>query len=381
MIQIGKLRAFINDSGDKIGYFKTIPDFIYKTHKELFDNFESDVLKLPEEERFNLFYTVAHHTEGARKFATWQAQDLIPFDLDGIDLDRIDEYAPVVCEALNIDINKIAIVYTGNGIHILIKVKLWKDKTFIKESKPAYGLLYDKIVKACEKKELAITKDTTAWDYGRILRLPFTENRKVQKDDSIKIKQCVLKQNNLEEQELPLFEVQKEGQKKSLRRGSFPNPDKETILKECHFFKWLKEKPEEVHEPHAYAMLSITGNFDDDNKISKELFSCFSSPSIDSKDVDEFIIQALSASGPRTCEGIDEVWSNCKHCPHYNNITSPILLRSKNYIGTEKVGFTLIGSKGGKVRQYKDLTKVFDREFHYKNIGESVDKYVYKDGY
>lgn len=381
MIQVGYLKTFFNDEGELIRFFRTVKGFAYNDLKELFDNVEEDLPKyLKKEDQKNLFYTVAHHLEGQRKFKSWQAQNIIPFDLDGIDLDRIDEYPPLLAEALDIDLDKCAIVHSGNGCHVLVQVPLFKDKEFIKKARLGYRQLLDKVAEACEAEGLPLDKDSTAWDYARILRLPFTINEKEKEIDGEKVlvtKKATLKQNKLEEQAFIVPILDKPRDSFSLTKGSFPLPDKEEIINNCDFFKWLKSSPSEVHEPHAYAMLSITGHFDDDNKTSAEYWKQFSSPSINSKELGDFTEQALSTSGPRTCAGINDIWGNCKDCPHFNKITSPILLKNDKHIGTEHLGFTLLGPKGGKTRQYDDLVKYFNREYHYRHIAESGEIYIY----
>ena len=285
MIQVGKLRTWVpKGETESKAFFKPIKGMYYESLHDCFVKAEEDVKKLPKEERYNLFYTVAHHLEGQRTKKSWQAQDIIPFDLDGIDLTRIDEYQDVVAEVLGFDLYKCAVVYSGNGVHILVEVKQWSDKEYIKDARKAYIQCIDRIVGECEKRGLAITKDTTAWDYGRILRLPYTDNVK---GDSVK--QCELVSNNLECQDWTLPALEKVDKKDYILKGSFPRPDQDTIVKECNFFNWLEDKPDEVHEPHAYAMLSIAGHFPDDAAYARKLYDTFSSPSINSKSFDEFL--------------------------------------------------------------------------------------------
>lgn len=381
MIQVGYLRDFVSDEGEKVIYFKAVKGFNYPSLKELFDNVEKDLDKfLKKEDQKNLFYTVAHHLEGQRKFKSWQAQDIIPFDLDGIDLDKIDQYAPLLAKTLEIDLEKCAVVYSGNGVHILVQVALFKDKEFIKKARLGYRQLLDRVVEACGKEDLPIDKDTTAWDYARILRVPFTKNIKEKKIDGHLcevVKTCTLKSNGLTEQVFSVPVLDKPRESLTIPNGSWPVPDVEEITKECKFFNWLKEEPSTVHEPHAYAMLSITGHFQDEGKTSAEYWANFSSPSINSKELAEFTEQAITTSNPRTCEGINSIWSNCDTCPHYKKVTSPIMLKGDNHIGTEFLGFTLKGAKGARLRQYKDLVKYFKREYNYKYIAESGELYVY----
>lgn len=161
------------------GIFKTIKNFHYPSLKVLFDNIETDLPKfLGEKEHVNLFYTVAHHLEGKRFKSSWQAQNIIPFDLDGIDLDKIDLYPPIVAEACGFDLSKTAIVYSGNGCHILVEVSKITDPEYIKRNKAGYVSLLERIESACKEAGLAFDKDSTAWDYARILRLPFTKTKR-----------------------------------------------------------------------------------------------------------------------------------------------------------------------------------------------------------
>ena len=371
MLQIGKLRYWTppNETEEK-GFIKMVKGFYYPDLKTMFDNVESDLPKfLNEKEHYNLFYTVAHHLQGKRYKSSWQGQEIIPFDLDGIDLDRIDEYPPLVAEACGFDLSKCAIVYSGNGCHILVQVKHFKDEEYIKRNKAGYVQLLERIERACKEKELPFTKDSTAWDYARVLRLPFTLNKKVDKEGNDIIKHARLIQNTLETQGWTVPEVEEVSKAHFMPKGSFPLADHKTILKECSFFKWLKEQPEEVHEPHAYAMLSISGHFQDEQETSKELWNNFSSPSINSKDLGEFTEQALRTAGPRTCEGINEIWGGCSECPHYNKITSPIMIKGDDFIGTAHCGFTLKGPRGGVIRQYEDLLKAFDNQYKHKSVG------------
>jgi len=378
MIQIGTLRTWVQKDGTTSKpYFKNIKGLTYKSLHELLNNIENDLPKfLGKKERYNLFYTVGHHLEGQRKRTSWQCQDIIPFDLDGIDLDRIAEYPTLVAEVCGFDLSKTSIIYSGNGCHILVQVPLIRYEgasDFVKDAKLGYKQLLNRVKEACDTKGLSFDIDTTALDYARILRVPFTVNKKVKKqvDGSLLeiTKECILIQNNLEEQNWDIPQVEKKEAAKSLKAGSFPKPDHKTVTEECEFFKWLKDSPNEVHEPHAYAMLSVAGHFDDSHARAISLYSNFSSPSISSKPFEEFMEQALSSSGPRTCQGIDDVWGKCSECKHYKKITSPIMLKSRDHIGTEFMGFTTMSIKGNaRVRHYDDLRKWYKRDTDYITI-------------
>ena len=380
-IQIGKLRKWTppNETEEKV-FVSMIKGFHYNSLRELFANVEQDIPKfLSEKEQVNIFYTVAHHLEGKRYKSSWQAQDIIPFDLDGIDLDRIDEYPKIVADACGFDLDQAAIIYSGNGCHILVQVNKITDPDYIKRNKTGYVSLLDRIESACKEANLPFTKDSTAWDYARILRVPFTRNEKLI-DGKTVIKTARLIQNNLVAQDWSIPEVEVVSKQHFMAKGSFPLADHKHIVNQCNFFKWLKDSPDEVHEPHAYAMLSITGHFTDNQEISKEYWDRFNSPSINSKELTEFTEQALRTAGPRTCEGIDELWGGCNECPHYRKVTSPVLLKDPDFIGTAHCGFSLKGPRGGVIRQYEDLRKYFQNDKKYIHIPEIKRLMVYNDG-
>jgi len=373
MIQLGVLR-------DNKG-FQFINGWNYKTLEAMFAGVQADLVTekyLKKDEQYNVFFTVAHHLEGTRSQKSFQSQEHIAFDLDGIDLDRLDEYFPKLCKVLELDPEKTACVYSGNGIHVYIRIpEMITDKVKYKNLKKGYKRKCDIAEKKFNEAGMKLKMDPTCWDFARILRVPFTKNLKI-KGGVVSEKQCEIKNAVCLPQEFELETVgDKEPSNHFLKAGQFAKPDPETILKKCDFFKWLQETPEQVHEPHMYAMLSITAHFHDNNDTSYRLMSNFSSPSIDRVDKTEKIDQALSASGPRTCAGIDDIYGKCQKCPYFGKITSPILLKSNKHIGTEEMGFTIVGPKGGIKRQYGDLLLAFQRDKHHKSVGTMKKTYVY----
>ena len=373
MIQLGILR-------DNKG-FQFCEGWNYENIEAMFKGVEADLIGekfLAVKEQYNIFFTVAHHLEGTRSKKAFKCQEHVAFDLDGIDLDKIDEYFPLFCEVLKLDPEKTACVYSGNGIHIYVRIpEMLKDPVKYKSMKTGYKLKCQQLEKKFTEAGLPLKVDPTCWDVARILRVPFTRNLKI-KNGEVHEKGCELKQGKCLPQE---FELQQNSESLPsnhfLQKGQFPKPDPKAILEGCDFFKWLQTTPEQVHEPHMYAMLSITAHFHDNNDTSFRLMSSFSSPSIDRADKAEKIEQAVSASGPRTCAGIDDIYGKCQKCPYYGKITSPILLKGDEHIGTEHMGFTLVGPKGSIKRQYGDLLLAYDQEFNHKTVGVMKKTYVF----
>jgi P4 family phage/plasmid primase-like protien len=359
--------------------FKPVDIAPYSQLDELFLNAAKD-MKAAGLATTNIYYTLAYHSRGTRSKAAWQMQEFIPYDLDGIDLDRIDQYPPVVCEALGYKLEDATIVHSGNGLQILFKVEQVTNPEFIANNKNNWLRSYEKVEKAIKEAKLPITRDTTAWDYARIFRVPDTINHKKKKlptgEMVDNIKECKLVQLSKNIVELPFDYAGGESlPNTAMPKGSFGNPDAETILKGCNFFKWLETNPDEVHEPHAYAALSITAHFENQS-IGQALYDKFSSPSINTKSFEDFTEQARTTSGPRTCVGVNSVWGKCSTCPHYNKITSPIQLKSDAHIGTQGMGFTV---KAGKtlIRDYRGLALHMLSETSFKTCPTSLTVYAF----
>lgn len=362
--------------------FKPVPLREFTTLEDLFLNGAEELKRNNGKgsDLVNIYYTLAHHERGYRSREAWKMQEYIPFDLDGIDLEKIDQYAPIACEALGLKLEDATIVYSGNGIQIIFRVEPFTGPDYIVENKANWNRAYEKICKALSNNNLPITRDTTAWDYARIFRLPNTINHKKKKNDKGElvdvIKNCTLVQFSNNIVPVPFDYAGGENiPNVSMPVGSFGIPDHETIINSCDFFKWLRNEPAEVHEPHAYAMLSITGHFKDDS-IGRELYSKFSSPSINTKTYEEFSEQATRTSGPRTCEGINNIWGKCNQCPNYKKVTSPIQLKSADHIGTDSMGFTIRAGKQ-MIRDYRGLALYMAGELHFKTAATSKTVYAF----
>lgn len=376
-IQIVGLRPFWSEKKKDFDVKEQFfPDVTAATPNQLFNELAKYIDKVPENERYNLYWTVAHSKKGTR---TLVQQDIIPFDIDKIDTSKIDDYLPVLDKVLGCDPEKTVVIYTGNGIQYIIQQQIIaKEDSFFKDNRPHYRHWVDKINVALQEAGLVGECDASVFSPARLLRLPSTENRKpVNKpfDPDTKVRQATLKRSRLAVQEWkfvdPEFVLP---EKHTIPKGSYGKVDYRYVLEQCQFLQWVKNSPSQVHEPHVYAMLSITAHFPDNNASTRELFAPLSSPSIDAMDLGSKIEQATNASGPRTCESISGLWDGCQKCPHWKSCKSPITLKGPDFIATEDIGFTLrdINSTGKVVlvRCYDDLRKYYNKMYKYLNITE-----------
>lgn len=368
-IKILKIREFINAKSEKIKYRKTI-GIDAPSVAVLFKDIDKYIEQIPEHERFNLHYTVAHW--GDDKGKDFVSQSILPFDLDDIDVDRIPKYIDVVCKVLDVDPNKVGTVSSGNGLHIIVELKNpITDSEFFKNSRHYYKALGGRLKQALYLEGLYAEIDAMSWQTGKSLRLPNTENRKEAKG----IKQCVLLNGNIEPYDLDLVELSglptvEMDQQINPSMLKVMNVDTKGVLS-CPFIQYCGANPADVNEPQWYASLSLLGRL----PHGKELAHTFSKghPSYNEDETDLKLEQATECSGPRTCANISSMWEGCAACSHRNVITSPIQLQSEEFIKTKGTGFYNINYKDGNPTKstpnYDDLMK----HFHSLNPFVTID--------
>lgn len=349
-----------------------------------------DRLGVPEEERENLYYTVAHCGDEKRVI---DFQDILPFDIDEIganaDLppDQIfDLYAKVVTDAIGADLSKTGVVFSGNGLHFLIHLsERIHGKEFFKENKAQYKALLGKINRALESAGLPGKPDPAVFDAARILRFPTTWNIKPDKRNpgSIRRVQAVVLHSQLEVQDYSLEE--KSGLKKLGATDAIPKnklkryrkgPGEEA-LRQCLFLKHCDENQAKILEPEWYSAASIVGCFSNGRELFHEMSK--GHPGYTVEGTNAKLDQALGASGPRTCTNIDSQWDGCRACPHWGGIISPVVIQNRDVIASEVTGFydysTNKDGKESKVPNFIDLLKAFKRDTHYFHDGHAEKIY------
>jgi P4 family phage/plasmid primase-like protien len=354
---------------------------------DLFQNLEKYVNQIPDEERFNVHYTVADCYEAARLF---KAQDTIPFDLDDIDTSRLVDYITVVEEVTGCSHEKMGITFSGHGLHFLIKqAHVISSEEELKSLQPAYKNLCSRLDLRLKDAGLPGKTDKGVFRPAGTLRLPGTQNRPFYKRDEnhphklFTPVQAYAINKNLEIQELnlDLGGVSERENVTSQELRQFPRPDTEFVLENCEFLKWNFKSPNEVTEPEWYAALSIVGHLENGRDLAHQMSKGHNS--YDYTTTDNKLTQAMAASGPRTCSNVDNLSDKCRTCKFNGMVTSPILLRGPNYIGTMDTGFWHVGVDAkGKLKPsrpaYEDLRRFFEKTHKYISL-PSGSIYIWKE--
>ena len=412
MIQIVAKRLF---SGAEKAVFVFPPSGrLFSTGlKGIYTKFNEILDACPEAERFDLFYTVAHHT-GAfeasqedspvkspqRTHATFVYQTILAWDLDGSDTGRALEYTAVVAKVLRTSSESVITIVSGNGIHCIVNLKTWiRTQNYFTENREAYREICRTITAECLKLGLPLDPtskqcDPSIFEPARVLRMPGTVNKKPGRADS----QCRLLQYSDQLLEIDLFELSglkaraAENVSPAEIRRQYPAPDFAEMAKECGFVRWTVEHPEEVHEPDYFTLISLLAPQAADSKatigaleftpksLAEHVFkSASNSPSLKGADPQSKWEQAKQYGG-RKCSTIGQTYGKCGECPHYQKIPTPLALKSKSHIASEALGYWVLGAKGQYLHPaYEDLAKVYQGESFYV-VNEAGRLLAYENG-
>ena len=338
------------------------PEDIYTRPVELLNE-----MGVPETERFNLYYTVPYCDDTKRGF---KSQVLIAIDIDDIDHSRIDEYAAPVCSTLGVTPSKVAVVSSGGGLHFILKLeKPITDAGFFEMYRPQFKALCKMIDRELEAKGLRGKPDPSVFEPRRILRMPGTVNRKDGRGD----RPCVVLSSSLVA--VP-FDLEKltglkrlgpddaltDRQVRRMRQA-----DGNAAFEQCKFLAHCKENPAAISEPEWYAAASIVGRFKGGREQFHEISSAY--PGYSKNETDLKFDQAVENSGPRTCKNINALWGGCHACPHFEKITSPVVIYGRDVIPTESTGFydVIVTKQGEKsIPNYNDLMRAYCRDHEYR---------------
>lgn len=348
----------------------------------LFRDLDTYIEKIPQAERFNLYYTVSEcFEEKGRKL---KAQRDIPFDIDDIDVNKIDDTILAVLHVLKVPRGEIGIVFSGNGLQFIVGTSsAITDDGYFDSNREHYRAICDRINVELGRRSLPGVADPSVWSAARLMRLPKTLNKKPNKPErEAKLLNALINRLDFKLATVSMLPVvSKDDYVSQVVLDKYPPPDTATILTDCEFLKRAKNDPKTLPEPEWYAMLSITAKLKDGAKISHEYSK--GHPGYSREETDLKISQAMKSSGPRTCKNINNLWGKCQTCKHFNTpLTSPIMIRGPNYIKTQMNGFHEIKHdanghpKPGKPN-YEDLRRFFEQKTPYLAMSESEIVYTY----
>ncbi len=389
MIQLRSVRTWSpKGQGEQKVDKPLVDNIVTDSIATLFKNYETFLERIPESERWNIYYTLGETNADTKR--DWHAQEVLPFDIDDIvDADgNFDErlYLDTLFGVLGVDREKCAVVASGNGLQILIQLETKiESKDYFRRNSKTYKALCDSLQKALDALGLKGTVDASSFAHNRIMRMPGTENRKAGRESR---RARLIYGRDLSPQpfymaptaaDLPDPKATKAKDALTEKQLSFFAIDTPAVVADdgCQFIKWARENPGDLQEPQWYAMLSVVGRLADGRQLAHSYSSAHAGYS--EVETDRKLDQALEASGPRTCDNIDHLWGQCQTCPHFKKVPSPVSIKSESFIATDKSGFYLLTKSGGLSPQFEDLRRYFQREHPYRTHAKSGAVYVFNE--
>lgn len=363
---IGYRTAFDKQSGKPYVYQKHFDSIKITSITKLFENLDAVVASVPESERWNVHFTNANCHEPTKDKSVplrlFAYQEMIPIDLDGIDLERREEYIKIVIEMCDLYYTKTYIGCSGNGLHFVIALtQPIESGEELHKLQKYYKQLCINLNMAFFENGLMGMADPIRLAEAATLRLPNTINRKEGKEDVL----AYPIQKNLEAQPFYLDKlidlVEEEEVVKSTRAI-----DSKAVLTGCEFLKYSQANPQLLTEPQWYAMLGVLSFIPE---IGINLCHTYSEGHADYsfETTQTKAEQALGFGKPRTCENINQVYAGCQQCPYFEKVKTPTSIKGEDFIATESTGFhNIIDGKDGSpskvIPNYGDLLKFFARQ-------------------
>lgn len=363
-------------------YSKLIDTIKVSSIVSLFTKIDAIVDLIPEEERWNVHYTLANcepsqsATQGLREFSY---QETVAFDLDGIDLEYAEEYINIFFAVTRADINKTAVACSGNGLHFIIATThVIKNVEQLNSLRPYYKYICGEINEAIFNAGLKGNADPLTLSEKKTLRLPNTINRKEKKED----KKAYIIRSNIDYQDYDMtrgidlsFETEAEKPVTSYV------VDTQAVLDGCDFLKYVKRNPNKITEPMWRSALTVLAKLP---VVGDTLCHEYSAgyKHYDRDETDEKIAQVRGLSGPHKCKTIENVFSGCKECKYYEKCSNPLQIKGDSFIATQSTGFHHVkrDSKGLLKPDrpcYEDLVKYFESIQPYVVNARDRNIYVY----
>jgi len=395
MIQILGLREYISKKTGKEAKAERFFEKNWRLEKveDIFNEEKiAEILtNVPQEEQYNLYFTAAdcHEIPGRVLKEQW----CIPFDVDDIGMigDTDEEarskslaVAKAGAEILGVDVNDLGVIFSGHGVQFfIISTRPILVESYFDSARNHYAYLVEKIQEKLTELGLKGKVDGSVWSAARLMRFPNTENRK--KNKPVRMSRIINAPRNKLDVDVvslcgdaPIMVTQEHIADDELK--IYPKPDTPAVVEGCEFIKHCRENQASISEPEWYAMQSVVARLDDGPALVHQYSS--QHPDYSEYETDLKIEQAIKAAGPRTCNNINTLWGKCSTCKYNGKISSPIMIKGPDYVGTKDMGFRIRSiTASGQVKvgppEYQDLERQFGVEHTFLFTEDSGELFLF----
>ena len=421
MFDIANFKVYVYKLEHNKRGMKPVDGLVFSDHVDLFENIE-DLLgeHYPHpNDRVNLFYT-ANLWRGPNRAALTEAVNTsVWFDVDYTYLDKTQDY--IDCFGAIMAPDSFACVKTGMGLQFLILKNQfnWTPATpaYFKDSKSQY-------LKKCEKlreqfQQLGLIKRATpadsnetvidtVWDRARVLRLPFTQNKKTRKINVLENGKYIEKpklvslpaslvRGDIAEHSEPddflkveststLVQVSHEKERDDGCDKDFTQNiplSFDSLKQNCGAFNSVAEAKGKTDYNKWYRALRLAAYTEKPLENAKAI--SVGDTRYQEREVERKIKETRSKGlKPWSCKGMAEVFSECDTCPHRADVSSPaeFVLSSPEEDRLKQLIKTNFHEKEGKRWSFKiqPLTKYIARTIAPAHDGKlySFDKELWQ---
>lgn len=335
---------------------------------DLFANHDKYLSMLPPDKRYNVHYTIHEYSDKPDEETSCY---LYPLDFDGFKRDigalakankaewkeLYTKIAEVVSNRTKVDISKLGIICSGNGIHILILSRQGyyvKDLSDIKQkmSELAADISVDLL-----EKGIYCSIDLQPLRPHGTLRLPGTDNVKEDKETRSSF---IIQSPTATDFALVTSDYHEyiENSEISL----------DAVLTGCNFLKQCITYPEKTTREEWFMATGILAYLPNGETLAHNYWS--QDTERYSLEETEGLIRGWKESyGAPKCSTIEvKTGFNCRGCKHYAKCRTPLGIVPEGTIPSERQGFRKISkTKGGEIRYgeiyFEDLAAAFTRDY------------------
>ena len=278
--------------------------------------------------------------------------NLLGFDIDDISIDDATLIVNLFLQKFDLSPQSVCIIWTGNGLHILIPTTDTLSLTEYQITKEIKIEAYGHIAKALKlKKESIDPHGLTPWlAYGRV---PFTRNEKPgekPKEVLPLTEKIVLPTYTWEEiynKFLPthirlegIFQKYKISQVHVVKQG---NP-RETPLIKCKFIEHCVRNAEDTKEPERFTSFKVLANIPSGRELAHTIYH--KHEKYDKQELNDKFDRAQDFKYI-SCKSVNKTYEKCHKCPHFGKIHAPgNLIQNDKWKPLKDINFRVISPKG-----------------------------------
>jgi P4 family phage/plasmid primase-like protien len=339
-----------------------------------------------DEKEENLHFTVGLCLSGADRPSkmtdndrTYEICEYIPFDLDHVSdegkcPEQVHELVNLVMTAINVSYRNCIVIWSGHGLQLLVKNDTAFPGSLIRELRPQYNALCDKIQEAIvhsdwygedDSSNKKIKLDRLVFRNSGTMRLPGTINRKLIKKSAknsddlnsqyylpteaklLAAPDCIVPIKLIDTKDLETPETKFTDKQITQNSPTFQTVQIDKVFSEsgCRYLWHLWENPEEIEYADCFhGLIGILGTLPDaveriqqfvakaiEAGTDHETIRSYQNTTLLKKQIQTYLYNTNNS--PTKCSTIADKTggSLCNRCPHFGKVRTPLSIKTFEY--------------------------------------------------